>query len=204
MLILTEEPTIKSFIYIDDRSIPRWCELTNQQEYGLSGDQASMATDILLGITTGQNKDLVTEYQNLSYFSLYTLGYIDILGISIRCNDDYCALSTHGKELIWLGQWSSWILSLLKMINYCTGLVSNSVGFKRIRASDFLKILMKRNEDGQRRLQKRKFELRSMPKLVTTIPRSTMCAWLLRTRFLSNSTFAWLMIFLTFFLFELC
>ena len=46
-------------------------------------------------------------------------------------------VSTHGKELIWLGQWSSWILSLLKMINYCTGLVSNSVGFKRIRASDF-------------------------------------------------------------------
>ena len=53
----------------------------------------------------------------------------------------------------------------------------------------FLKILMKRDEDGQRRLQKRKFEHRSMPKLVTTIPRSTMCAWLLRARFLCHTIF---------------
>ena len=68
------------------------------------GIEASTATDILLCLATGQNKDLVTKYLILSYFSLYTLGYIDILGISIRCDDDYCALSTHGKELIWLGQ----------------------------------------------------------------------------------------------------
>ena len=78
LLMLTGEPTIKSFIYIDRQD--RWCK------YLISiwtvGDEASTATDILLCLATGQNKDLVTEVLKtfrVIFLCKYTLFFNKIL-----------------------------------------------------------------------------------------------------------------------------